>query len=117
MDTVRIHLADMSPLLSQMITDLLAAERDIEIVGCGVGAEGSLVAARAERANMIITQAQVPVQEPCLGAIVDDLPLTILAITASGSATTSINFSRRTLQLGEGAATLADVVRKAAERS
>lgn len=116
MGKVRIHLANMSPLLSQMIADLLTPEKDIEIVGCGDGANDSLLAARAEGANMIITQGCVPVMEPSLGAIVDELPLTILAIASSGSTSTSINFSRRTLQMqGNGAAALADVVRKAAE--
>jgi hypothetical protein len=115
-DTVRIYLAQMPPLLSQMVIDLLASEKDIEIVGCSDGTADSLLAARAEGANMIITQDQVRAQEPSLGAIVDELPLTILAIASSGSTSTSINFSRRRLQLhGDGAAALADVVRKAAE--
>ena len=113
---VRIHLAQMSVLLSRMITDLLASEKDIEIVGYTEDAENSLVAARAEGANMIIAQQNAPVQEPSLGAIVDDLPLTILAIESNGSTSTSINFSRRTLQLqSDGANALADVVRKAVE--
>jgi hypothetical protein len=101
-----------------MITDLLASETDIEIVGCAEGAEDSLLSARAEGANMIITQAKVPAHEPSLGAIIDELPLTILAIAGSGSTSTSINFSRQTQTLhGEGAAALVDVVRKAAERT
>lgn len=118
MNLVRIHLAHMPPLLRRMITDLLASEGDIEIVGHANDAEDSLVAARAEGANMIIMQDNVPVQEPSLNAILDELPLTILAIARGGSTSTSINFSRRTLQLhGENGSTLAHVVRKAMEHA
>ena len=116
MATVRIHLANMSALLSQMITDLLAPEFDIEIVGRADGAGGSLLAARAEGANMIITQEKAAAEDPYLEAVMDDPPLTILAIASSGSTTTSINFSRQEMHLrGEGGCSLADVIRKAAE--
>jgi hypothetical protein len=113
---VRIHLAKMSALLSRMITDLLASERDMKIVGSTEGSQDSLAAARAEGANLIITQQNPSIPEPSLAAILDDLPLTILAIGPNGSTGTSINFSRQTVQLqGDGASALADVVRQAAE--
>jgi hypothetical protein len=106
----------MSALLSQMITDLLSSEGDIEIVGRADGGGDSLLAARAEGANMIITQERAAAEDPYLGAVMDDLPLTILAIASSGSSSTSINFSRQEIRLrGEGAPSLADVIRKAAE--
>lgn len=104
----------MSSLLSQMITDLLAPEDDIEIVGRGDGIRDSLLAARAEGANMIITQE--PTDEPHLRAVMEDRPLTILTIASNGSTSTSINFSRHEMRLrGDGGNLLADVVRKAAE--
>ena len=116
MAKVRIQLAQMSALLSAMITDLLATEKDIEIVGYTRSSQDSLVAARAEGANMIITERGVQSREPSLGAIVDDLPLTILAIEPNGSTGTSISFSRQTLRLqSDGTNALADAVRKAAE--
>jgi len=110
---VRIHLAPMSALLSQMITDLLAPEKDIEIVGRADGLQDSLLAARAEGANMIITQDAT--EEPSLRAVVDEPPLTILAISSNGSTSTSIKFARQEFHLrADGANSLADVVRTAA---
>lgn len=116
MDTVRIHLAHMSPLLRQMISDLLAAEKDIEIVGSAEGIENSLLTARAQGANMIITQDEAPVYDQCLGAVTQNVPLTILAIAPGGSAGTSINLVRRNLRFdGGGAKALAQAVRQAME--
>ena len=115
MAEVRIHLAQMSTLLTQMITNLLAPEQDIEIVGRTEGTGDSLLAARAEGANMIITQTTPAALEPSLAAIVDDLPLTILALAPTGSTSTSIRFSRQEIGMrGNGAKSLADVVREAA---
>jgi hypothetical protein len=112
---VRVHLAQMSTLLTQMITNLLAPEQDIEIVGRTEGSGDSLLAARAEGANMIITQTVPAAMEPSLAAIVDDLPLTILAIVPTGSTSISIRFARREIGMrGNGAKSLAEVVREAA---
>lgn len=115
MAQVRIYLAHMSALLSQMITDLLAPEEDIEIVGRADGISDSLLAARAEGANMIITQENAADEEPHLKAVVNDHPLTILAIASSGSTSTSINFLRREIRLRDGGGSLADAVRSAVE--
>ena len=99
-----------------MITDLLAAERDFEIVGTAEGADNALVTAREQGANLIITQDQSEVRDQCLDAIVQDVPLTILALAPGGSAGTSINLSRRTMRLqGGDRSALADVIRKAME--
>ena len=114
MTKVRIHLAQMPVLLSQMISDLLAPETDMEIVGCADGTRDSLLAARAEGANMIIMQEKATGGELCLDAVVDDPPLTILAIAPNGSTSASINISRQEIGLPAGADSLADVVRKAA---
>ena len=46
--------------------------------------------------------------------VVDDPPLTILAIAPNGSTSASINISRQEIGLPAGADSLADVVRKAA---
>jgi DNA-binding NarL/FixJ family response regulator len=111
---VRIHLARMSPLLRRMITDLLAAEDDMEIVGFADGTEESLVSARAEGANMIITQDQSNGEDRCIGAILNGVPLTILALEPGASAGTSINFTARRLSLEAGGGnTLAEAVRDA----
>ena len=115
---VRIHLARMSPLLRRMITDLLAPEADIEIVGAADGSGESLVAARAEGANVIITQGNGGTGDACLAAIVDSSPLTILNIAPSGSAGTSINLLRRNHSLDAArGSSLAQVVRNAVEQS
>lgn len=99
-----------------MIGDLLAAERDFEIVGSAEITESSLVAARAQGANMIITQDDARVDDQCLAAVTQDVPLTILAIAPSGSAGRSIHLVQRTLQLdGGGADALAKAVRQALE--
>lgn len=97
--------------------DLLAAEENIEVVGRSDGTRDSLLAARAEGANMIITHEEAAADEPYLGAVIDELPLTILAIASSGSTSTSINFSRREIRLRDEGVSLADVVRSAVELS
>jgi DNA-binding NarL/FixJ family response regulator len=112
----RIHLARMSPLLRRMITDLLAPEEDIEIVGVAEGAEESLVVARTEGANMIITQDQREGGDACLSAILSAQPLTILAIEPGGSIGTSVNLERQQLSLeGGDGKSLAQAIRKALE--
>jgi len=113
---VRIHLSRMPPLLKRMITDLLSPEHDMEIVGSGDGGEESLVAARVEGANMIITQDHGNGSDACLRAIVEGAPLTILKIERSGSIGTSINFVRRRHRLDEhDGKSLARVVRSSLE--
>ncbi|HUE78376.1 MAG TPA: hypothetical protein VMN38_01920 [Sphingomicrobium sp.] len=99
-----------------MITDLLAAEEDIEIVGSEAKTGNSLLAARAQGANMIITQEGAAVADQCLNAVTQNVPLTILAIAPGGSAGTSINLVRRQLRLDDdGAKSLAQAVRQAME--
>lgn len=116
MAAVRIHLAYMSPLLRGMITDLLACESDIEILSCANDSGDAILTARANGANMIITHDQERNGDRCLGAVMEDVPLTILAIDQGGSAGTSINLVRRTLRLdGEGPEALAQAVRQAIE--
>ena len=114
MSTVRIHLAIESPLLRRMITDLIATEDDMEIVGFADGREESLVAARSEGANMIITQEERARGDACLRAILCGVPLTILAIDPGASAGTSINLvSKRVSLEASGGNMLAEAVRKA----
>lgn len=99
-----------------MITDLLEPEDDIEIVGSSGDAEEALVAASAERANMIITQDHDLDDDACLSVIIGSAPLTILAIEPTGSAGTSVSLRRRKLSLEDGNGNaLAQVVRKALE--
>lgn len=116
MQSVRIHLARMPPLLRRMITDLLAPEEGMEIVGSAEDGDEALVAARSEGANLIITQDHPRDGDACLGAIIDGHPLTVLSIERTGTAGTSISFVRRrhSLQAGDGRS-LAEVVRSALE--
>lgn len=96
--------------------DLLAPEPDMEIVGFAEEEADALSAARQEGANLVITQESGTSTSGPLGAILTDLPLTILSIDAGGDAGTSVAFLRRrhSLQLGSGNG-LAQVVRNALE--
>jgi DNA-binding NarL/FixJ family response regulator len=109
----RIHLACLSPLLRRMVSDLIAREQDMEIVGFADSAEQALKSAQAQGANLIITQeGEHPDDSFC--AILCGTPLTILAIDSSGTAGTSIR--RRRLNLGEDDGnSLAQAVRKSLE--
>jgi len=110
----RIHLAGMSPLLRRMITDLLAAEQDMMIVGVAEDDEESLVVAKTEGANLIITQHQREDGDSCLSAIINAPPLTILAIEPDGAAGTSINLERQRVSLaGDDGKSLAQAIRQA----
>lgn len=114
MATVRIHLAQMSPLLSRMITDLLAAESDMEVVGWAAETENSLLAARAQGANVIITQESESRPSDCLEAVMQAAPLTILNIEPSDSSSTSVSLVRRSFTFaGDGSKSLANIVRQA----
>lgn len=86
----------------------------MEIVGFAAGTEESLVAASVQGANMIIAQERAEGDEPCLSAIIDGVPLTILAIKPNGSEGTAIDFRRRTLNFQAGGKdALAQAVRTA----
>lgn len=97
-----------------MITDLLAAESDMVIVGNSEATDDSLLTAMAERADMLITQDS-SVADSCLTAVLDSNPAAILAISSNGNAGTSVNFVRSAVSLAKGeSSSLANTIRQVA---
>lgn len=112
MQMIRLHLGPLPPMLRAMITDLLGPESDMMIVGNSDASEDSLLAANAERADILITQDS-SVDQSCLTAVIESTPATILAIASNGDTGTSVNLVRSAVSLASPEmSSLADTVRQ-----
>lgn len=113
MNSIRIHLGPLPPMLRTMINDLLEEEPDMTVVGNSYAGEDSLVAASADKADMLISQEQTSLGDSCLSAIVTQNPSAILAISPHGNGGTCINLVHRTISLDRaGTSALANTVRE-----
>jgi chemotaxis response regulator CheB len=113
MNSIRIHLGPLPPMLRTMINDLLEEEPDMTVVGNSYAGEDSLVAASADKADMVISQEQTSLSDTCLSAIITQNPAAILAISPNGNGGTSVNFVHKTVSLdGAGTSALANTVRE-----
>lgn len=100
-------------MLTRIVDDLLASELDIVVVGRSSGGEDPLRQARANEADMLITQDGQG-GDTCVDAILAGRPLSIFAIDRDGRNGSAISLARRPVALDHGKADLADAIRRAA---
>jgi hypothetical protein len=115
MDSIRVHLGQMPPMLRAMINDLLAAEPDIAIVGNSYGGDDSLLDADADRADVLIAQ-EAAVSTGCMGVVVAGTPCAILTISESGHTGTGVKLVRDPVSLTGSGTALAGAVREIVAR-
>jgi hypothetical protein len=114
MSPIRVHLGPMPDMLRSLITDMLSAARDVEIVGMGDLESPSLAAARAEGANILITSQPCNATDPSLAAVVDAQPLTVLVLRPERKSCVAVTLTHRELPLdGKNIAGLAETLREA----
>jgi DNA-binding NarL/FixJ family response regulator len=114
MGPIRVHIGSMPPMLRSIITDLLAAERDVEIVGTGHRESLSVAAVRTEGANILITTESSKGTDPSLAAIIDAQPLTVLVLRPERESCVAVTLTRRELPLdGKNMTDLAEALREA----
>ncbi len=112
MDSIRIHLGPMPPMLREMIDGLLTGESDMTVVGNSYGTEESLLAASSAGADVLIAQ-ESSLNSGCVGAVLTGNPSAILTISAGGDGGTSVKLIRDSVSLtGTGSSPLADTVRE-----
>ena len=81
---IRILLARMPAMLAELIEGLVAAESDLQLVGSAAG-EPPLRTARREAVDVLVVQRSPFVDaDACLADLLDDRPLSILAISEDG---------------------------------
>jgi hypothetical protein len=115
---IRVTLCDVPPLLRDLVTRMLHDDPDFEIVGIGDGESPSLVAARAERASILITTLPSAATDPSLRAVVQAQPLTILVLRPDRKSCLAVTLSHREISLdGENMVDLPKTLREAAKRS
>ena len=82
-----------------MVSDVLSAESEIQIVGTSENdSSSSLVAARAEGASAIIASQLRSIDE-ALAALLDPQPLTVVALNPDGTACVVVTLDRREIPL------------------
>jgi DNA-binding NarL/FixJ family response regulator len=112
---IRIQLGAMDRLLSDIVTDLLASEPDIVVVGRAETAERALEQARREDADVILLQDGADGAGLTAAALAPHPPA-ILTIAANGREgwIVRIDARRQPIEAADGG--LAAAVRRAAER-
>jgi hypothetical protein len=81
------------------------------IVGNSYGAEDSLPAAGADRADILIAQERASHDGTCTAAVLSGAPAAILAVAADGRHGTGVNLVRQQISLNGGGLSLPDAVR------
>jgi len=111
MDSIRVHLGTMPPMLREIISDLLSAEADVEIVGFGDHDSPSFVA--AAEADVLLT-AQPP-SGTDLAALVEGQTRAVVVLSPERNACLAVTLTHRELPL-ESVADLSKVLREAIPR-
>lgn len=105
----------MPAMLRAIVDDLLARESDVVVVGSSASGEDSLLRARAEAADMLITEDGSQGDTACLSAVMSGPPLSIFAISTDGQGAAAVSLARRPVDFDPTSkATLADAIRRVA---
>lgn len=84
MDTIRVMLARMPTMLKEMLTSLVSAEPGLQLVGANSN-EPTLRAARRESVDVLVVRwSWIGDDDACLANLLDERPLSILAIGEDG---------------------------------
>lgn len=108
---IRIQLGPMPTMLSAIIGDLVEAEADMTVVGRCEDGEEALHSARANGADMIITEQASCASGTCLEALLSGPPLEVFAIASDGQGGDAVSVARRPVSLGEAPGALAAALR------
>lgn len=112
MPPIRLHLGPLPPMLRTMIRDLLSGEPDMLVVGDSEATDNSMLAARAEQADLVITHERAA-DRSCLGELIRDDAPKILAISPDGESGKSVRMMREPYSLSRGnCSSLAQAIRQ-----
>ena len=105
----------MPEMLRTIVEDLLSLEEDIVVVGCSEHRGGVLQEARAEGADMLITQSGQESKDASLDAILSAAPVKIFAIGADGREAAVVDLTRCAVTIeGDGHTLLGQAIRETA---
>ena len=99
MNPIRVHLGPMPRMLRSMISDLLASEPDMTVVGNSFDAQESLHEASAQSADILIEQERAANHRTCTAAVLSGAPAAILAVATDGHDGMAVNFVRQPISL------------------
>ncbi len=111
---IRIQLVAMDKTLSDMITDLLAPEPDMAVVGCSGSVAQAMTPMRAEAPDVLLLQ-DGRAGDGLVAAALSSKPPAVLCIAANGREGWTLRFAaeRQPIEAAEGG--LAAAVRRAAD--
>ena len=112
---IRIQLGAMDRMLSDIVTDLLAREPDLEVIGRAPTACRALEQGRQEGADVILLQEGVGGDKLLVPALAPRLPA-ILTIAANGREGWIMRFDAQRQPIEAALGGLAAAVRRAAQR-
>jgi len=105
----------MPAMLRTIVGDLLRQEPDMLLVAHADAGQDAIRNARAERADILITQDGAGEPDSCLETILGSDGIGICALSADGRSASAINLARRSIALDDERLVLADAVRSIAE--
>jgi len=112
---IRVHLGPMPEMLRTIMADLLSQSPDIVIAGESTRADESLMQARGECADVLVTQDPIQMGAGCLDLVLADPPMGIFAVSADGRSASGVTLRRRRIQVeSQGRSTLAEAIRQMA---